>query len=55
MGGHLGVDLGWFIDELHLENQMTVRKGIPRQGKHCIEPLRDKMEPLTKAYFEKRL
>ena len=22
---------------------MTVRKGIPRQGKHCIEPLRDKM------------
>ena len=22
---------------------MTVRKGIPRQGKHCNEPLRDKM------------
>ena len=22
---------------------MTVRKGVPRQGKHCNEPLRDKM------------
>ena len=26
-----------------LKNRMTVRKGIPRQGKHRNEPLRDKM------------
>ena len=36
--GHLGVDLFEFIDERHLENRMTVRKGIPRLGKHCKEP-----------------
>jgi len=32
------VDLGWFIDGQHLENRMTVRKGIPRLGKHRKEP-----------------
>jgi hypothetical protein len=27
-----------FIDGRHLENRMTVRKGIPRLGKHRKEP-----------------
>jgi len=31
------VDLGEFIDGRHLENRMTVRKGIPRLGKHRKE------------------
>ena len=37
--------INWIYErsEQHLENRMTVRKGIPRQGKHRNEPLRDKM------------
>ena len=31
------------IGEQHLKNRMTVRKGIPRQGKQRNEPLLDKV------------
>ncbi|MBC5717422.1 hypothetical protein H8S55_08825 [Flintibacter sp. BX5] len=32
---------------------MTIRKGIPRQGKHRKEPLRDKMDLLAKWFSKK--
>ena len=38
IGGHLGIDLRYYIDEQHPENRKTSRKEIPRLGKHRKEP-----------------